>query len=281
MVLALSNQELQTAAAQVRATGESIGGEWHATLPTTFFEKAGGDPAQARRIAGIASTEDRDLQGDIVLQKGLDWSYFMAHGWFNDNHGKATTDPVGEPLSLHYFEKGQNLPDGSRALSNLHWVEGFLYRNHPPAEAIWDFAQTLSKSSSTRRLGMSLEGSWKERIGPQQDVVSQAIVRNIALTHCPVNPRTTLTALAKSLSERNREIRKALAMGDVPVTDNGSPAHPSHPDTENGRVLSRQALEGVDQPLTKGQAVDYVMAKFPNCTTQQAARLVDVCWRLS
>ena len=48
------------------------------------FEKGTGD--KRIKLRGIISTEHRDRQGEVILQRGLDFRPFLDYGWFNDNH---------------------------------------------------------------------------------------------------------------------------------------------------------------------------------------------------
>jgi hypothetical protein len=94
--------------------------------PLTFFQKADAPAGQTKRIAGVISTELRDKQKEVVLQRGLDFAPFLNGGWFNDNHSKNTTDVLGFPTDVKKFQKGERLPDGSTAKSNGTWAEGYL-----------------------------------------------------------------------------------------------------------------------------------------------------------
>lgn len=162
------------------------------------FEKADADADQERRIAGVVSTEVRDRQGEILLQDGLDFSPFLANGWFNDNHSKATDGIVGYPTGVLRFNKGDTLPNGTIASSKCTWAEGYLIKGHPRADAIWRLGQALEKSPR-RSLGFSVEGSVQKRIGADKRIVAKAVIQNCAVTNAPVNTDTRMEILAKSL----------------------------------------------------------------------------------
>ena len=133
-----------------------------------------------------------------MLQDGLDFNEFLKAGWFNDNHGKAMVDVVGYPEGVKFFKKGEALPNGVRAPANGHWAEGYLLENVLKAETIWQLGSALQKSGD-RRLGFSIEGKIERRSGPDYKTIAKAKVRNVAVTHCPVNTDTQLDILAKSL----------------------------------------------------------------------------------
>ncbi len=145
----------------------------------------GAPEGKQRRIGGLISTDNRDRQGEIVIQKGLDFSEFLNSGWFNDNHSKETDSPVGYPdsSSLKYVQKGEILPNGQAAPGNGHWSEGYLL-DSMRGNKIWDLAQSLHKAGDERRLGFSIEGSIQKRIGSDRKTIAKAKVRNVAITNC-------------------------------------------------------------------------------------------------
>lgn len=204
----------------------------------TWLDKSAPE-GQQRRIGGIISTESKDREDEIVLQDGLDFSEFLAHGWFNDNHSRATNGPVGEPVRVLRLGKGDKCPDGVVAPSACHYAEGWLYEGHPPADAIWDLAQTLQKNGSTRRLGYSIEGAILQRQGPDRKVIARAKVRNVAITNCPVNTQTHMSVLAKALREADQEdeILRALVREEIERALTSGSA--------SGQALQPESLDGV------------------------------------
>lgn len=266
-------------------------------LPFEVFEKADAVPGKQRRIGGLASVETKDRQNEILLQRGLDFDEFLHNGWFNDNHSKQTTDILGYPEATQYVTKGQALPNGKRAPADGHWVEGYLLDTEK-ANRVWELAQALQKTN--RRLGFSVEGKIQKRTGPNNAVVAKALVRNVAITNCPVNTDAEMDILAKSLrtveqtdSEVN-DIEKTLGMGTAtpgvgPVgTQTGMGA---------GQVLARESLEQgkprknlsnkkkkdeeeTTKSLTNKQARAWIQARIPQATATQVQRVVELTRRL-
>lgn len=196
--------------------------------PLSFFEKASAPEGERRRIAGVISTETLDKQGEIVIQKGLNFAPFLKTGFFNDNHSKKTADVLGAPDSVTKFRKGERLPDGEIAAHNCTWAEGHLF-DTPDARKVWDLGMGMKKSGSGRRLGFSIEGQIVKRQGPQNKVVAEANVNHVAVTNCPVGEGTRLETLAKALTMGTSSAHPST-MG--PVTGAGA-----------GRVLAPQGLE--------------------------------------
>lgn len=133
-------------------------------------------------IEGVASVEEPDLAGETVILAGMDLSYLLNRGYFNDNHAKTTDGKVGVPTEAAVT------PDGLK-------VKGFLF-DTPRAQGIIDLATALQKSGSNRRLGFSVEGKTLQRDGK---IVKRSWIKDIAITAEPVNPHTYLDVV-KSIS---------------------------------------------------------------------------------
>ncbi len=229
------------------------------------FEKAGPEGTD-RRIGGIVSTDHLDRQSEVLLQEGLDFTPFLKGGWFNDNHESTTDSVIGYPSAAEL----RHLPDGRKGW----YVEGFLLKTDR-ANRIWDLATELQRSGSGRKLGFSVEGSIAERDPDDPKKVRKAVVREVAITKCPVNTHTSLSVLAKS-----------LAVGTNPP--------PSGPTTD-ASVLAPEALEGVKpsrpsakdskkkrkvkQRMNKSEAVDFLLSIRPGMTRTLAERVVEYAIR--
>lgn len=146
-------------------------------------------------LKGYASTEDPDRQGELLVQKGLDISDFINHGYFNYDHDSSII--LGYPLpTCRVDDKG-------------FYVEGELLKGIPESEAIWKLAKALHKSNAPRRVGFSVEGKVLEREGPR---ITKAKIYNVAITTNPVNTNCTWDVLVKSFEGKAR-IEKALGAG--------------------------------------------------------------------
>jgi hypothetical protein len=249
-----------------------------------LFEKADAEPGKTRRIAGIITTENVDQQQEVILTKGLDLDPWIAHGWYNDNHSKKTTDILGYPESYQVFQKGDSLPNGDLAPANGIWAEGYLL-DTPKANEIWDLGKALAQTG--RRLGFSVEGSIQKREGKLSKTVARAVVRNVAITNCPVNTDSKLEVLAKSLQAVEDsdpdDVEKALAMG--PANPGAAP--------EGGAVLATESLESDPKEmkrrkkeaeksekklLTKAEAVSFVRERtgFSDAACERVVKLTKV-----
>lgn len=213
------------------------------------FEKASPE-GKERRIGGIVSTDAIDRQDEVLLQDGLDFSPFLKGGWFNDNHDKSTEALVGYPDRAEL----RHLPDGRKGW----YVEGYLLKGHERSDRLWELANALQKTD--RRLGFSVEGSITERDHKNPNVVRKAVVREVAITRCPVNEGTALSVLAKSLAAGNAVSDPGTAPGE------GFPLRVEH--LEGGTKKKRK------KRMNKAEAVDLLMGLRPKVSRTLAERIV-------
>jgi hypothetical protein len=212
-------------------------------VPVTFFEKADAPAGKQRRIGGIISTEAPDRQGETVLADALDLSDWLKNGWYNDNHSRDTDGIVGYPEVAQKFHKGEKLPNGDTAKYPGHWAEGYIL-NTERGNKIWELGQALQGTG--RRLGFSVEGKILRRSGPRTIVkkaedgtpqwvgskIAKALVRNVAVTNCPVNTDTGLEILNKSIEAFQRaddddlEMRVRHLEKMLTAAGNGAPLKP-------------------------------------------------------
>ena len=207
------------------------------------------------RIAGYASTPNEDRQGDEIIQKGLDISDFVNHGWLNYDHSEVI---------LGYPDK-----DKCSVTKKGFYVEGILLKDIPQSKTMWETAIALQKSGSDRRLGFSVEGKILKK--NDQGQIVKAKVYNVAVTPNPVNTDCTWSALIKSFTSNEADLIKALEAGHGDAS--GSPIIPEslesafktlsyaigddaeaklHMDTLKARLLHKQDI------ITKSEAILYL-----------------------
>lgn len=171
---------------------------FHFYVPATAIDvqKGGSDKDKSKRwIQGIASTASKDLQSEIVDQNGIDFSYFLKYGFFNDDHKSGPENKIGQPTECRITQNGL-------------WVKGFLFKNHKRADYYWELMHALNASDSDRKVGFSIQGKVKRRSGTK---IVECWIQDIALTPAPVNT-TTWAEIAKSLS-KNWDFNKSAEAG--------------------------------------------------------------------
>jgi len=138
-------------------------------------------------IAGICSTRDMDLEGEVIEQDGLDWSYFLANGWFNHEHQQGAGAVLGHPVRVEQID------------DNSTRVEGVLYLDKQLGRDVYETAVAMQKAGGDRSLGFSVEGQVTMRDPSNLKRVLKARVLNVAITAHPVNPHTNLELIARSI----------------------------------------------------------------------------------
>jgi hypothetical protein len=142
-----------------------------------------------RWIQGIASTKDVDLQLETVEQYGIDFSYFLKYGYFNNDHKPGFENKVGQPTECRVTKEGL-------------WTKGYLFENHKIADSIWELALSLEASQSNRKLGFSIQGKVSRRAGRK---IIKCWIQDIAITAAPINTNTWLDVV-KSLNDVPQEM---------------------------------------------------------------------------
>jgi len=154
-------------------------------VPMTLSKADPADQKDQRRwVQGVSSTSDNDLQNETVEQNGIDFSYFLKYGYFNNDHKPGFENKVGQPIECKVTKQGL-------------WTKGFLFQKHKIADAIWELALALEASKSDRKLGFSIQGKVTRREGRR---IAKCWIQDIAITAAPINTNTWLDVL-KSLSE--------------------------------------------------------------------------------
>src|SRR5262245_35743684 len=115
-------------------------------MPCQRLAKSEGAAGDGKRwLQGIASTDRKDLQGEVIKQNGIDTSYFLNYGYFNYDHKAGAEFKIGEPTECKVTQKGL-------------WVKGFLYNDKRVADDVWEHITAVQKSGGSRRMGFSIEG---------------------------------------------------------------------------------------------------------------------------
>lgn len=135
-------------------------------------------------LEGIASDETPDLQGESVIQKGMNFRPLLDAGIINWDHEKGPENIIGEPI------------EAAIHAGPVFYVKGELYVDDKPRAAeAWATAEAMKKSGR-RKLAWSVEGAVLQRQGRH---LTKTEVRHLALTHQPVNANSW-AAIAKSMT---------------------------------------------------------------------------------
>lgn len=187
-------------------------------VPVAFSDtlvKADGDERATAEIGGVCSTDDLDFEGESIAQDGLDWSYFLQHGWFNHEHQQGPSAVLGHPVKVEPVDEKRTR------------VEGVLYLAKELGKQVYETAMALKKAGGDRSLGFSIEGQVLQRCPKNAKKVLKARVINVAITSAPVNPHTNLELIARSMTAAAGYQEPAVPDADASLS-----------------VLAQQSLEG-------------------------------------
>lgn len=235
-------------------------------------------------VKGLVSSDRRDLDGELIRQDGIDWSWFLTPGQgaltFGHTQWKLRGPIIGRPRQV----RPAKLEDGTAAT----WLEGNLwlrtdygmqvYRDHQAALAAGDPG-----------MGFSIEGTALERDPLDPSIVLRCIVYNVAIAFQQKNDvasmdpfQAAMSSFAKAVGADEagsikgpvmalaQALRSLLGMGDAPFL---SPM--SAPTTTPSRK------HGARDALLKGVSDDELRAlrilrKNPALPFADAAR--EVAW---
>jgi len=157
------------------------------------------------RVNGMASCEERDLQNEIIFQKGIDCQPAIERGWVNWDHGRGPEDQIGIPVVLeisriedHPVMRKARRQDGSQLTGWGLYSEAILLKGHRRAEETWSLLKATADMGEMRRLSWSIQGRAVER-DPLMRSVPKSELFHVAITHQPVQINS-FAQVAKSLS---------------------------------------------------------------------------------
>jgi hypothetical protein len=152
-------------------------------VPLTI-EKGDDGGVKTIKVAGIASTVDKDSDGENLFPVGFDTEPLLRSGYINYNH-QANKDPganIGQPTMAKLV--GTDL-----------YLEGFLYPSNPLTKKVVEQIETLERDSPDRRMGWSIEGVATRRDPLNKKRVLEAMITGVAITPSPKNPRTLVNIM--------------------------------------------------------------------------------------
>jgi hypothetical protein len=259
---------------------------WSFWMPATLEKSASRAAPSLAKISGIASLESPDHADEEVLQEGLDWSYWLQHGFFKWNHGTPDRPSLPEEFVGVGTLAERREVDGVA----MTFVEGNLF-DTPMAQQVVDLARALEKEG--RHLGLSVEGGilvrqerdgktltldrdgvWRDEQGVagQGARIARAVVVDVTITAHPMHPEARMS-LARSLLS-------ALDAGHPAPADSpgaGGPLLPQSIEQE-----TKKAVEPVPpgEPPAAGRMLSHdeaclaVLKRYPHMPYSEAERLV-------
>jgi hypothetical protein len=163
-------------------------------------------------VEGIISTENEDAQGEVMVQKGMDFSYFKKRGYINFEHAQGPINMIGSPVELKSMKyKG----------TNATWMKGFLFSDNPKVQEIMTSVNAMKAADCDRGLGFSVEGAVIERDKNNPNIITKSKILNVSLVASPANPDSVLS-LCKSIYaqlQKEEEMMEDESMNEMSFDD--------------------------------------------------------------
>lgn len=229
------------------------------------------------KIGGIISSDIKDQQGDVLLQDGMDWSYFLKRGYFNWEHQQGPENILGVPEKVEMV----NI-DGKKATK----VEGYLLLNTPKAKEVYTAIKAINDSKLDRQIGFSVEGQILERDKLNPKIVKRAKILNVSITAHPVNPDAKLELLARSLMAKEQtesiitKLMDLLAgVSDSDIMDIISILKDriEEKDAENGEAISEEDAEKAEMNIegkSKEEIAQMIIEAHPELLDKEVMEMI-------
>ncbi len=171
--------------------------------PEAYLIKSG--DAKSYKFGGCFTTEDRDVDGEILLSDGMDLNSYFMNGWgkIKYEHPDYLETFIGAPTKV--WKKG-NKSFFEAEFYPFHDIpEDKLNTQQKAAKGAYDLLKNtrewnrLNPTAPQQKVGFSVEGEWrKSDKDPKTGIIKKSRVVNVVLTTKPRN-RGTHAELMKSL----------------------------------------------------------------------------------
>lgn len=139
-------------------------------------------------FSGLASTEDEDLQGEIVKQNFDLSAIEEGKGVVNCDHGHKYDNKDHARIGVI---------DEAKITKNGLWMKGKIWKKHPEAIAYYN-----EMKYKPGMVNLSVEGYSIARNPFNDNVIDRAVVTGVALTRNPVNKNTYASIIKSLMTER-------------------------------------------------------------------------------
>ena len=166
---------------------------------------------KATWLDGIAATQQRDSQGEILSIEGADITDLQNKGRFCDNHGSGFFNSLGRVTEAKKIMKAEDCDNDRQrhfwdvVKSPYIYVKGYLYddddSSHPNAKAAGAILRNLHKADCPLKIKASVEGGTVARGIKDPSLLARTKIHSVALTFCPANHATVMEPLNINKSE--------------------------------------------------------------------------------
>ena len=211
-------------------------------------------------IWGQASTNDIDLDEEILEPVGYDLSTFLSKGLINYEH-------LGKKSALYYIGE----PQEATVKDNKLFIKAKLWEKSQTARDLWDTLHIMKASNSTRKIGWSIEGTPLEKDKQNDKRITKARLTHTALTFMPKNANTWAEIVKGEQSEdfvaleSNNDVlyefekggEKYIMKGDLSISKAMTAGHETGTELvgkeTSGASLKQESLDGVVKKVVENQ----------------------------
>ena len=209
-------------------------------------EEKDSDP-KSWKIGGIASSDKEDLESDIVLPGGIDFSYYLKFGLITWDHLKGPENKIGIPTKAEVKAEGL-------------YTEGYLLKDVPAAVHVHTLMKALASGPHERQMQWSIEGKTILQEGKR---IIRSWIKDITLTMNGINT-STYAEFVKSL-QKCKEDNSLESMPYRPMGKTLDAGYQTEGQT-GGDALRVADLESrlkilTNKSLTYDEAIKYAMMK--------------------
>lgn len=170
---------------------------WYPLAPDALAKAEVSEDRTQGFIEGIGSSEHRDKDDEIIVQKGIAWEGIDGRGLIplTLEHPDRQVNRIGK---LREAPVPTMLPDGVPG----HLLKGAVALTHPAVKTLWDAASALTKAGMldiAPTLGFSVEGVYGARDPSDRRRVLSCRVKTVAVTGGPRNAMATWKPVMKGI----------------------------------------------------------------------------------
>jgi hypothetical protein len=185
------------------------------------------------KICGLAGSQVRDVQGEILKIDGADISELEAgRGRLNDNHSQGFVNTLGRVTFAKKLYKEEDCSNDkqkyfwNKLKSPVIYFEGELFdsEDHQAAKATAAILRHVHKSDVPLKIGASVEGGVVARSFLDPRVLEKTKVNAIALTFTPANKTTLVEPMSLSKSDIDESLDYQLIKSVTHLATNNVPS---------------------------------------------------------
>lgn len=225
--------------------------------------EADGTPALKGWVEGFMSTEEPDVDGDIILADGIDIEEFLRSGFWCYEHPSMAHTLVGRSTEAWV----DSHPSGFKGLK----TRGYFYLADPMGKMLYEKASVLAKTEhdETRHLAWSVEGKGVD-VEPRKEgglLIKKSKIHTAAVTHRPKNGKSRFVPVY--------DIAASLADAD----ERGELIETLEAVLENRKLVKSLTEKGMEAPA-QDRHILKVLERFPHLDLSAAKAVVGRIYQL-